>query len=112
MDSPHLERALRIKSNSYRGGTIERIVFRDSEIGQVAEAVLDIDFSYEEGEGGPFLPTVRDVTLKNITCRESKRTLYLRGYKNDPIRDIQLVNVHVDHTTAPDVVENVEGLKR
>lgn len=68
--------------------------------------------TYEEGSGGPFPPAVRDFTLENIACRKSKRALYLRGYRNDPIRDIKLINLRVEHTSAPDVIENVEGLQR
>src|SRR5581483_3920193 len=59
MDSPHLQRALRLKSNSQRGGTIENVVFRDVTIGTVAEAVIETDFYYEEGPGGKFPPVVR-----------------------------------------------------
>ena len=44
MSSPHLQRALRIKTNSYRGGVIENISFRDITVGQVAEAAIEVDF--------------------------------------------------------------------
>ena len=64
MDSPQLQRALRIKTSSYRGGAIENVFFANSTVGQVAEAVLDIDFNYEEGKGGPFPPVVRNVLLE------------------------------------------------
>ncbi len=56
MSSPHLQRALRIKTNSYRGGVIENIHFSNVTVGQVAESVIEVDFYYEEGEGGPFKP--------------------------------------------------------
>ena len=47
MDSPHLERVLRIKTNSVRGGVIERIYMRNVQAGQVsAGAAVDIDFRY------------------------------------------------------------------
>ena len=41
MDSPHLDRALRIKNNSVRGGFVEHVYMRDVTVGQVAEAVAD-----------------------------------------------------------------------
>lgn len=106
MDSPHLDRALRLKSNSYRGGIIENVTFRNSQVGQVAQAVLDIDFFYEEGEGGPYPPTVRGVTLENITCGKSKRAIFLRGYKTDPIRNVQVKNCRFENTSEPDFIEN------
>jgi polygalacturonase len=112
MDSPRLERALRIKTNSYRGGTIENVFFRDSTIGQVAEAVLDIDFNYEEGKGGPFKPVARNVVLENITSRKSKNGLTLRGFANAPITGVHLIRCKFQNVAQPDIIENVEGLTR
>jgi len=40
MDSPNLDRALRIKTNSVRGGVIERIYLRDVKVGQDRKSVV------------------------------------------------------------------------
>ena len=40
MDSPQLDRALRIKTNSVRGGRVEGVYMREVTVGQVAEAVV------------------------------------------------------------------------
>ncbi|MHC4545184.1 MAG: glycosyl hydrolase family 28 protein, partial [Planctomycetota bacterium] len=48
MDSPNLDRALRIKTNSVRGGFVENIYMRNVSIGQVGDAVLKINFYYGE----------------------------------------------------------------
>ena len=56
MDSPHLDRALRLKNNAMRGGVLEHIYMRDVTVGQVADAVLSVDFIYEEGATGTFTP--------------------------------------------------------
>ena len=66
MDSPNLDRALRIKTNSDRGRLNENIRFRWVQVGQVADAVVDIDFHYEEGAGGKFLPEVRSMVIENV----------------------------------------------
>ena len=58
MDSPQLDRALRLKSNSQRGGVIERVYMRNVAVGQVKEAIVSIDFNYEEGDAGDFPPVV------------------------------------------------------
>ncbi len=42
MDSPNLERVLRIKTNNCRGGVIENINMRNIKVGQCSEAVLKI----------------------------------------------------------------------
>src|SRR5450756_2133610 len=72
MDSPQLDRALRIKTNSVRGGTVEHIYMRDVTVGQVAEAVVTINFFYEEGDAGQFPQIGRDVEVRNVTSRKSQ----------------------------------------
>ena len=92
MSSPNLQRALRIKSNSYRGGVIENIVFHNVNVGQVAEAAIEVDFYYEEGPGGPFNPIVKDVDVADVSCARSKYAIYMRGYPNDPISGVSISN--------------------
>ncbi len=74
MDSPNLDRILRIKTNSCRGGVIEDIYMRNVEVGQCAEAVLKINLDYEPKEIGRrgFYPIVRNVYMENVTCKKSK----------------------------------------
>ena len=110
MDSPQLDRALRIKTNSVRGGIVEGIYMRDVAVGQVAEAVVTIDFFYEEGDTGTYPPTVRDVEVRKVTSRKSQYALLLRGYAHDPIADVRVVDCTFDGVEKPDVVEAVKGL--
>ena len=111
MDSPNLDRALRLKSNTYRGGVMENIYFTNNTVGQVAEAVVDIDFNYEEGNGGPHNPVVRNVVVENVSSGKSKYALYLRGFKNAPITGVRLSNCTFNNVAQPNVIENVEGLE-
>ena len=110
MDSPNLDRVLRVKTNAIRGGVIENVYMRNVEAGQVAGAAIDVDFYYEEGEKGAFTPVVRNIEVANLTCRRSKSALSLRGFKAAPIRDVKLRNCKFEQTSAANVVENVEGL--
>jgi unsaturated rhamnogalacturonyl hydrolase len=50
MDSPNLDRVLRIKTNNCRGGVIENINVRNIRVGQCGEAVLKINLDYESNE--------------------------------------------------------------
>ncbi len=111
MDSPRLDHALRLKTNSVRGGTIERVHMRDVTIGQVAQAVVTIDFSYEEGDAGNFPPVVRNIDVRNVTSRKSNYALLLRGYPHAPISDIGLTNCSFDSVAKPDVLENVKDVR-
>jgi polygalacturonase len=110
MDSPQLDRALRIKTNSVRGGVVEHVYMRDVTVGQVAEAVVTVNFFYEEGDTGKFPPVVRDVEVRRVTSRKSQYGLLLRGYPHAPIRDVRVVDCVFDGVEKPDVVEAVEGL--
>ncbi len=111
MDSPHLNVGLRIKTNSYRGGAIENIFMRNCRIGQVAQAVLDVDLFYEEGEGGAFTPTVRKIAMEDVTCGKAKVAVSLKGYKSAPLRDISLTRCTFSHVEKDNVIQNVDGLR-
>ena len=111
MDSPALDRALRIKTNSVRGGLIEHVHMRDVTVGQVAEAVVTINFFYEEGEGGKYLPVVRDVEVRNVTSRKSQHALLLRGFKDAPISGVRIEDCTFDGVAKDDVLENVKGVE-
>jgi polygalacturonase len=110
MDSPNLERAIRFKNNAARGGLIEHVYARDLEVGQVSDAVLSIDFNYEEGARGGFTPVVRDVRVSNVKSRASKYALYLRGLDRAPISRVRLENCDFDNVSQENVVEHVNGL--
>ena len=111
MDSPHLDRALRVKNNAARGGLLEHIYMRDVTVGEVADSILSIDFYYEEGAKGAFTPIVRDVEMKNVTSRKSKYALYLRGLERSTIADVRVIDCDFEHVEKPNVVERVTGLK-
>jgi polygalacturonase len=110
MDSPRLDRALRIKTNSVRGGTVEGIYMRDVTVGEVAEAILTIDFTYEEGDAGTFLPIVRDVEVRNVTSHKSKYGVLLRGYTRAPITNVRVKDCQFDGVASADVIEAVRDL--
>ncbi|HEX7977134.1 MAG TPA: glycoside hydrolase family 28 protein [Gemmatimonadaceae bacterium] len=110
MDSPNLDRALRLKNNAMRGGVLEHIYARDLTVGQLADAVLQVDFLYEEGPNGNYPPVVRDVELMRVTSQKSNYALYLRGYEKATIDDIRIIDCTFDSVAKPDVVEHVTRL--
>jgi len=110
MDDPNLDRAIRLKTNSVRGGFIENVYVRNVTIGQVKEAVLLIDFFYPDVEKGNCKPIVRNINMENITSRKSQYALFLRGFDDAPITDVRLKNCTLDNVTNPDVISNVKNL--
>ncbi len=110
MDSPNLERALRIKTNSIRGGVIENIFMRNIKVGEVSDAVIRIFFHYEEGDAGNFTPVVRNIFISHLTSKKSKYALLLDGYKRSPIYDIHLENCIFDGVKSGNILQNVSNL--
>lgn len=109
MDSPNLDRGLRFKTNSVRGGIVERIFMRNVVMKQVREAALKIDFYYEEGDAGPFKPVVRDIFMTNVTCSKSKYPWHIRGYPHSPIRNVVLKGCVFENVEKEGVAEGVES---
>lgn len=108
MDSPHLERAIRIKTNSIRGGLIERLRYRNITVGKVKNAVV-VNFYYEEGDAGKFDPTVRDVVIENLQCQEVlKRPFNIQGFDRKPITDFHLIDCHFNTAKKDSIVRNIK----
>jgi len=92
MDSPHLDRMLRCKSNAVRGGTLENIFVRNVRVGQVAQAILAIDLQYEEGSKGEFKPVVRNIWIDKVTSTASPRVVYIASIPGAEIDGIHFSN--------------------
>ena len=108
LDSQNLDHALRVKNNAMRGGLLEKLHFRNLEVGQVAHAVITIDFNYEEGAKGAFTPVVRDYTVENLRSAKSKHALDVQGLPSAPIFDLRLTNCTFDNVAEGNIVKNVK----
>ena len=110
MGGSNLWFAIRIKNNAMRGGLLENIYARNINIRRVAQAGLAIDFFYEEGEFGKFIPVVRNIELRNLSTEQAMYAFYLRGFKNAPITGVRLVDCDLRGIQKPSVIENVQEL--
>lgn len=93
MDSPDLDRVIRIKTNSCRGGVVEDIYVRNVEVGQCGEAVLKINLDYDPKEScrRGYPPTVKNVYLEKVICNKSKYGVMIIGMKDQcNVSDIEL----------------------
>jgi polygalacturonase len=108
LDSPNLDHALRVKNNAMRGGLLEDLHFRNLEVGQVAHAVITIDFNYEEGAKGSFTPVVRNYTVDNLRSSKSKYALDVQGFPSAPIINLQLRKCTFDNVADGNIVKNVK----
>ena len=111
MDSPHLERMLRLKSNAVRGGVIENVFARNITVGQVASAALQIDFLYEEGAAGPYRPVARNVVVENVTVAHTPRVLDIAGFPGAEISGVRIYNSTFAGLQKPDAISSAADVK-
>jgi polygalacturonase len=103
MDSPELERVIRIKTNTCRGGIIENIYVRKVEVGQCREAVLHINLLYEPREIGErgFLPSVRNIYMEDISCQKSRYGIFIDALKEQ----INVSNINISNCSFNGVTD-------
>jgi len=95
MNSPQLDRVIRIKTNTCRGGIIENIFVRNVTVGVCNECVLRINLTYEAKENcdRSFPPIVRNVYLDNVTSNKSKYGVFISALDNiDNVYNINVSN--------------------
>lgn len=108
MDSPELERVLRIKTNTLRGGLIENIYFRNVEVGVCKRAVISVNLLYEPKEIGQrgFMPTVRNIHVDGVTCNKSQYGIYLNGLEDQQnISGIFVTNCNFSNVESGNFVQ-------
>lgn len=110
MSSPDLERGIRIKTNSVRGGLIENFFIRNITIGEVQTAIV-IDFQYEEGDAGKFTPIVRNIEIRDLICARAQKVFQVRGYARSPITGLHLYNCEFKQVDEPGVIETLSDFK-
>ncbi len=108
MGSPDLDRALRLKSNSYRGGYITDVVFRDVKVDQVSQDILQVTLDYGEGKGGAFNPKVGRVRFENVTCDKAPRAFDIAGYSDDIIELIDVRNCVFNNVAKASFIGNAQ----
>lgn len=114
MSSPNLDVAIRLKTNSKRGGLIENFYVRDIEIGEVKEAVLKVDMFYNVhgNQEGNYIPRIKNISLENVKVKYGgKYSILAIGHKDSPIKNITFTNVIIEKVDTLFSIENVKNLK-
>ncbi|WP_029273497.1 glycoside hydrolase family 28 protein [Flavobacterium sp. KJJ] len=113
MDSPNLDRAIRIKTNSKRGGTTEDIYVRNLEVGTVKECVLRVTMFYDlyGSQVGKYIPTIRNINMENIKVKNGgKFGILADGYKESPIENITFKDVEITKVDSVYSLKNVKNI--
>ncbi|MBR2208931.1 MAG: glycoside hydrolase family 28 protein [Synergistaceae bacterium] len=107
-DSMELQQVLRFKTNSYRGGLIENIYFKDNTVAKCSNALMYGETQYtlgsaqdKEGDLGPYTPQLKGVYMSNITAGKpdapvmAKNAILWKAYERAPMTNIKVKDVTV-----------------
>ncbi|MBW2961766.1 glycoside hydrolase family 28 protein [Mesonia aestuariivivens] len=113
MDSPNLDRAIRIKTNTLRGGFVEDIYVKDLWVGSVKEAVLKINTHYGiyDNQEGEFMPSIKNIYLENVTVKNGgKYGILITGREESPVKNVNFTNVVINDVKEIQSVEHAEKI--
>lgn len=110
MNSPELDRALRIKTSSSRGGVTENIYVRKIKVGQVKQEVILLTMFYEDT--GRHMPLIRNVEVSDMVVDNGgKIGIVVEGYVKQPIQNLRLSNIVINNVKVPYDIANLTGLQ-
>ncbi|SEA38400.1 Polygalacturonase [Arachidicoccus rhizosphaerae] len=113
MNSPSLDRAIRIKSNSCRGGVMRRFYFRNIEVGQVHEAVIKINMFYDEKNtaGCTYTPTLDSVFIDHVNSHKSEYAINLQGRDDKHVTHISIDSCSFENVEKESIIKNVDQIE-
>lgn len=104
MNSPHLNRIIRIKSNPQRGGTVSNVNARNITVGECDLAILGIELVYGRTYTGPYPLDFRDITIENVTSQKSRYVVHVDGRSEDiGVHNITFRNCEINGVTEPEL---------
>jgi polygalacturonase len=112
MDSPNLDRAIRVKTNRSRGGVIENLHFRSINVGQVKEAVVKVNMLYTLDDSiSVNYPVVRNIYVENVTSKSSKYGVRILGLDEEhQVSSVHLKNCVFSGVESGNDIQLIEEL--
>ena len=104
MNSPNLQRIIRIKSNSERGGEVSDVNVRNVKVGECDLAILGIELCYWHVKEGPYPPHFHHISFENITSNKSRFAVHVDGFDNKIMaHDIVFKNCDFRNVQRPEI---------
>jgi len=112
MNSPDLDRAIRLKTNSQRGGFIEDIYVRNITVEEVGGAVLDIEmFYYDKEQKGKHFTLIKNICIENITSKKSGYAVKIVGSDSIPVENVLIKNCMFQNVKKENIIKGVKNLQ-
>jgi hypothetical protein len=80
-------------------------------MGQVRQAVISIEFDYEEGANGPFTPILRNLAVEDVTSGRCERPLVVKSFPKAEIRSISIRRCDFRGVQLPSQIAYVNDLR-
>ncbi|OQP59535.1 glycoside hydrolase [Niastella vici] len=110
MSSPGLDRVLRIKTNSSRGGIIENVFLKNIKVGTYKKAAIYCNMFYENP--GPFMPTIRNIWVEDLEVSDGgEYGVYVHAYAASPVQHLKMVNCHFNGVKTVLKIDHVKDLQ-
>lgn len=110
MSSPELDRVLRIKTSSSRGGVIENIFLKDIKVGQYKESAIHCNMFYEKP--GNFIPVIRNIWVENLDVEKGgDYAIWINAYQQSPVQNLRMVNCNIRGVKEAAKVDHIKDLK-
>ncbi len=113
MDSPNLDRAIRIKTNTLRGGFVDGVYVKNLSVGQVKEAAFKINTYYGiyGVQEGNHLPRIENLYFEDVTVANGgKYGILIQGRAEQPAKNIHFTRVTIDSAAEAPKIENAEEI--
>lgn len=110
MDSPNLERILRLKTSSSRGGIIENVFMKDIKVGAYRDAAVTCNMFYEQP--GDFMPVIRNIWVENVDVQNGGAYgIFVNAYKESPVENLRIINCDIRGVKTPMKIDHVKDFK-
>ncbi|WP_231730996.1 glycoside hydrolase family 28 protein [Lacimicrobium alkaliphilum] len=102
--------AIRFKGSLDRGGLVEHVRVTNMRIGEFDD-LFWFQLNYPGVIEGGHPSQYRDILFRNIEVEKTNTVFEIHAYKDAPLTDVRVENVHIKEAQTPFVLENVQGLK-
>lgn len=113
MDSPNLDRAIRIKTNTLRGGFVDGVYVKNITVGQVKESLLRVNTFYGiyANQEGNYMPRIENIVLEDIQVKDGgKYGLLIEGRDQAHVKNITLKNVTINSAKEALSIKNADSI--
>ncbi len=111
MDSPNLDRIIRLKTNPLRGGEISHLYVRNLEVGVCREAIMRVELKYEGVTSGPNMPSLSDIIISGVNSSGSRYGVWIDGFEDvTNVRDVLLKDCRFDQVKDGNRIVGAENV--